>query len=182
MKPRGRRWPACEHMPGTPPAGSRLAKPWSWKRHAKHALEKLWSFHQAYAEAEEAALRRVAVVMVTMDVALKIFGRAAAPGSPAAKLMSRKQSSALILDETQRCPIETFCALGSRHDAVVAVGGRGQEIYPATPSRSDAALPTQTFAQQARPTFAAESLLARASAALGASGSPAVYQLSLIHI
>ena len=78
----------------------------------------------------------------------------------------------------QRCPIETFCALGSRHDTVVAVGDRGQEIYPATPSRSDAALPTQTFAQQARPTFAAESLLARASAAPGAPGSPVVYRLT----
>ena len=82
------------------------------KRHAKHALEKLWSFHQAYSDAEEAALRRVAVLVVTMGVALKIFGRAAAPSSPAAKLMSRKQSSALILDETQRCPIENILRLG----------------------------------------------------------------------
>ena len=91
-----------------------------------------------------------------MGVALKIFGRAAAPGSPAAKLMTRKQSSALILDEMQRCPIETFCALGSRRDTVVAVGDRGQGIYPTTPSgRSDAAVPTQTFVQQARPAFAA---------------------------
>ena len=78
----------------------------------------------------------------------------------------------------QRCPIETFCALGSRHDTVVAVGGRGQEIYPATPSgRSDAALPTQTFVQQARPTLAAESLLTRASAAPGAPDSPPVYHM-----
>ena len=86
--------------------------------------------------------------------------------------MTRKQSSALILDEMQRCPVETFCALGSRHDTVVAVGDRGQEVYPTTPSsRSAAALPTQTFDQQARPTFAAESLLARASAAPGAPDS-----------
>ena len=148
------------------------------KRHAKHALAKLWSFHQAYSEAEEATLRRVAVLVVAMDVALKIFGGAAAPASLAAKLMRREQSSALILDEMQRCPIEPFCALGRRHDIVVAAGGRGQEIYPATPSRSDAALPTQTFAQQARPTFAAESLLARASAAPGAPGSPVVYHLT----
>ena len=116
------------------------------KRHAKHALERLWSFHQAYSEAEEAAPRRVAVLVVTMDVAPKIFGRAAAAASPAAKLLRRQQSSALILDEMPRCPIETFCALGSRHDTVVAVGDRGQEIYPATPSdRSAAALPTQTL-------------------------------------
>ena len=39
------------------------------KRHAKHALDKRWPFHQAYSEAEEAALRRVAVLMVTTDVA-----------------------------------------------------------------------------------------------------------------
>ena len=114
--------------------------------------------------------------MVTRDVALKIFGRAAAPGSPAAKLMTRKPSSSLILDEMQRCPIETFCALGSRLQTVVAVGGRGQEIYPATPSgRSAAALSTHTVVKQARPTFVAESLLARASAAPGAPDSPIVY-------
>ena len=35
--------------------------------------------------------------------------------------------------------------------------------------------PTQTFVQQARPTCAAESLLARASAAPGAPDSPIVY-------
>ena len=93
--------------------------------------------------------------------------------------MRRKQSSALILDEMQRCPIETFCALGSRHDTAVAVGDRGQEAYPATPSgRSAAALRTQTFPQQARPTFAAELLLARASAAPSAPGSPVVYHLT----
>ena len=44
------------------------------------------------------------------------------------KVAEGKQPTALILDETQRCPVETFCALGSRHDTVVAVGGRGQEI------------------------------------------------------
>ena len=74
--------------------------------------KKLWSFHQAYSAAEEAALRRVAVLMVTMDVALKILGRAAAPASPAAKLMRRKQSSALILDEMQRCPYRDLLRFG----------------------------------------------------------------------
>ena len=112
------------------------------KCHAKHACAKLWSFHQADSEAEAAALRRVAVLLVTADAALKILGRAATPGSPAAKLMKGKPSSALLLDEMQRCPIEAFCASGRRHDAVVAVGGRGQEVHPAAPSgRSAAALP-----------------------------------------
>ena len=144
------------------------------KREAKNALAILWSFRLAYLEAEEAAFRQVAVLLVTTDVALKIFGRASTPGSPAARLM-KKRSTALILDEMQRCPIETFCALGSQHDTVVAVGNRGQEIYPAmTSSRSGAAIPTQTFVLQARPNFAAASLLARASAEPGAPDSPQV--------
>ena len=92
----------------------------------------------------------------------------------------RDRSSALILDEMQRCPIETFCALGSRVDTVVAVGGRGQEIDPlAGPTgRVAGALPTQTFAQQTRPTFAAESLLERASAVPGAPCCPIAYRLT----
>ena len=49
------------------------------ERAAKNALESLWSFHQACSEAEAAALRRVAVLLATTDVALKIFGRAATP-------------------------------------------------------------------------------------------------------
>ena len=59
------------------------------KREAKNALAKLWSFHSAYLEAEEAAFRQVAVLLVTTDVALKIFGRASTPGSPAARLMKQ---------------------------------------------------------------------------------------------
>ena len=60
------------------------------KREAKNALAKLWSFHLAYLEAEEVAFRQVAVLLVTTDVALKIFGRASTPGSPAARLMNKK--------------------------------------------------------------------------------------------
>jgi hypothetical protein len=57
------------------------------KRTAKGALGTLWSFHQAHSLAAAAALRRVAVLLVTGDVALKIFGRCATPGSPAARLL-----------------------------------------------------------------------------------------------
>ena len=76
------------------------------KRDAKHALENLWSFHQACSEAEAAALRRVAVLLATTGVALKIFGRAATPGSPAARLLKQRKSATLILDEVQRCPLD----------------------------------------------------------------------------
>ena len=61
------------------------------KQLAKPALAKLWVFHQAYSAAEEAALRQVALLLVTSDVALKIFGRAATPGSPAVKLLRHKK-------------------------------------------------------------------------------------------
>ena len=111
-------------------------------------------------------------------MALKIFGRAATPGSPAARLLKEKQSTALILDEMQRCPVETFRALGSRHDAVAAVGDRGQEIYPMLPKRGEDALAMQKFVLQAGPTFAGESLLERAMAAPGAPDSPKVYHLT----
>ena len=60
------------------------------KRAAKEALEILRSFHQGCSEAEVAALRRVAVLLATTDVALKIFGQAATPGSPAEKLLKQK--------------------------------------------------------------------------------------------
>ena len=117
-------------------------------RAAKGALGKLWSFHQAHSLAAAAALCRVAVLLVSGDVALKIFGRCATPGSPAARLLKeKKQNTALILDEMQRCPVETFCALGSRHDAVVAVGDRGQEMHPTLPKCGEAAvLPAPTSA------------------------------------
>ena len=97
---------------------------------AKTALDKLWAFHQAYADGEAAAFAKVAVVLVTTDVALKIFGKAAASGSPAARLLRKKRPVAIIMDEVQRCPVETYVALGSQAPTVIAVGDRGQELYP----------------------------------------------------
>ncbi len=37
---------------------------------------------------------------------------------------------AIIMDEVQRCPVETYVALGSQAPTVIAVGDRGQELYP----------------------------------------------------
>ena len=131
----------CDSMPTAPGRLARL-------RRSSGLPRTPWksSVHQACSEAEAAALRRVAVLLATTDVALKIVGRAATPGSPAARLLKQRKAAALILDEAQLCPIETFCALGSRHDTVVAVGDRGQEVYPlAVPTgRVAGALPTQT--------------------------------------
>ena len=76
-------------MPLTPP-GPKLARLWYSSGRPKTLLANLWSFHSAYLEAEEAAFRQVAVLLVTTDVALKIFGRASTPGSPAARLMNKQ--------------------------------------------------------------------------------------------
>ena len=57
------------------------------KRAAAGALGKLWSFHQARSLAAAAALRRVAVRLATLAVALKILGRSATPGSEAVRLL-----------------------------------------------------------------------------------------------
>ena len=154
------------------------------KRLAKTALQTLWVFFQAYQSAVEAALQKVAVVLTTTDAALKIFAKSANSSSPAARVMKKKRPLAIIMDEMQRCPAETYVALASRHTTLVAVGDRGQELYPLVPQwRGGAAAPSshiqsQSFAQQARPCFAAELLLARAAAAPGALFSPTLYNLT----
>ena len=57
---------------------------------------------------------------------------------------------------------------------------RGQEIYPpgGPTGRVAGALPTQTFVHQTPPTFAAESLLERASAVPGTPCCPIAYRLT----
>ena len=152
---------------------------------AKTALEKLWAFHQAYADGEALAFAKIALVLVTTDVALKIFAGAAASGSPAARLLKKKKPLAVIMDEVQRCPVETYVALGSQTSTVIAVGDRGQELYPLVPWHTQAqaaasGLQVQTFTAQARPCFAAEMLLQRAQAAPGAPepSLAAVYHLT----
>jgi len=136
------------------------------KTHARAAMQALWAFHKAYGQAEAEALGKVAVVLVTTDVALKLCGKAANAGSPAARLMKKKQPAALIMDEMQRCPAETYLALASHHTTLVAVGDRGQELYPLNvlqPRRGGRAdgriIEVQQFLSQSRQTFAAELLL-----------------------
>ena len=125
------------------------------KHLAREALQQLWMFFEVYQTAEAEAFGKVALVIVTTDVALNIYGKAASHGSPAMRLMKQKKAIALILDEIQRCPIETYVALASHNKTVVAVGDRGQEIYPFS-SSEQTGLQVQTFANPTRPTFVAE--------------------------
>jgi hypothetical protein len=155
------------------------------KTQARDKMQARWAFHAAYVRAEADALGKVAVVLVTTDVALKLCGKAANAGSPSARLMKKKQPAALIMDEMQRCPAETYLALSSHHTTLVAVGDRGQELYPLNvlqPRRGGRAdgriIKVQQFLSQSRQTFAAELLLGREKAAPGAPDSPTIHHLT----
>ena len=55
--------------------------------------------HEVYRAAEAEAFGEVTLVIVTTDVALKIYGKAASRGSPATRLMRMKKAIAVIVDE-----------------------------------------------------------------------------------
>ena len=62
-------------------------------------MQLLWAFHEVLWVAAQKALEQAALLVVTTDVALKIYGRAAVPTSPASRLMRLKQAAALLMDE-----------------------------------------------------------------------------------
>ncbi|MFM7979767.1 MAG: hypothetical protein ACKPKO_10665, partial [Candidatus Fonsibacter sp.] len=80
------------------------------------------------------------------------------------------------MDEIQGCPIETYVAVASHNKTVVAVGDRGQYVYPCS-SYEQFGLQAQTFANPIRPTFVADMLLARTEAAPGAPDVTHVHHL-----
>ncbi len=92
---------------------------------------------------------------MTTGVALNMYGKAVSHGSPAMRLMKPKKAMACILNAIQRCPIETYVALARHNKTVVAVGDRGQEIYPCS-SSEQTGLQVQTFANLTRPTVATD--------------------------
>ena len=93
--------------------------------------------------------------------------------------MRLKKTIALIMDEIQRCPAETDVAVTSKVRTAVAVGDRGQELYPFTQQdRGSEGLQAQAFRNQVRPSFAAELLLARSEAAPGALDTAVVHHLT----
>ena len=68
-----------------------------------------------------AALEQIAQLVVATDVALKLYAKAVVPTSPASRLLKLKQAIASLIDELQRCPTETYIALASQLNAVVAI-------------------------------------------------------------
>ena len=74
------------------------------KRHAKGPMKLLWAFDEAFRVVAAQALEKVAYLVVTADVALKIFAKAATPSSPAMRLMGLKKVTALMKDEIQKVP------------------------------------------------------------------------------
>ena len=117
----------------------------------------------------------MALVIVARGVALNIFGKAASSGSLAMRLMRLKKAIVLIMNNIQRYPAETHVDLASKVRTAVAVGDRGHELYPFTQQdRSPEGWQVQTFLHLVRPSFAAELLLARSEAALGAPDTAVV--------
>ena len=53
-------------------------------------MQRLWASHEAYRVAEAEALEKVALLVVTTDVALNIYGKAAISTLPAMRLTRRK--------------------------------------------------------------------------------------------
>ena len=72
------------------------------------------------------------MALVTTDVALKLLAKAATQTAPTAELLRQKRPIALIMDEVQRCPAETYVALANDYDTIVAVGDSSQVLYPLT--------------------------------------------------
>ena len=80
------------------------------------------------------------------------------------RLTTQKEAVALIMDENQKCPADTYNALASRSTTVVTVGDRGQELYPLVPQdRDQSVLKVHTFANRARPSSAAELFVSTAA-------------------
>ncbi|MFM7985683.1 MAG: hypothetical protein ACKPKO_40860, partial [Candidatus Fonsibacter sp.] len=85
-------------------------------------------FFEVYLATEAEAFGKVALVIVTTDVALNIYGKDGSHGSPAVRLTKQKKVIALIMDEIRMCLAETYAALANKIKTVVAVGERGQEL------------------------------------------------------
>ena len=73
--------------------------------------------------------------------------------------------------------METYVALASHHKTAVAVGDRGQKIYPQMHLRTNT-LQAQSFPNLARATFAKEMRLTRTTAAPGAPNVAAMHHLT----
>jgi len=172
--------------------GSRtsVAEAETLKTYGKNALHDLWNLHAEYDRVETDTLSKVAVVLVTTDMALKLCGQFAMLRSPAARLMKKKQPSCIIIDEMQRCPAETYLALASHHTTLVAIGDRGQSLYPPNVSwrpRGNEAkwfVNVQKFLGQSRQSFAADLLVDRENIPLRkaiSADTPCLQDIPLVH-
>ena len=71
---------------------------------------------------------KVSVLLTTTDVALKLFAGLATPSSPAAKLLKHQEAYAILMDEVQRIPTETFLGLAMQTPTLCAFGDNAQKV------------------------------------------------------
>ena len=93
------------------------------------ALSALWAYFEAYAQGADVAIQNIAVLLTTTDVALKLFGGLASKSMPAARVAKAQRAHALLMDEVQRVPLETFLALALQVPTVCAFGDRSQKCH-----------------------------------------------------
>ena len=99
------------------------------KEECKAALLALWEFFAAFARGADTAIEKVAVLLTTTDVALKLYAGLANAFMPAARLLKKQQAHALLMDEVQRVPVETFLALAMHVPTVCAFGDKSQKCH-----------------------------------------------------
>ena len=74
------------------------------KNLCKAALQAQWDFFDAFAHGADTAIGKIAVLLTTTDVALKLYAGLANAFMPAARLLKKQQAHALLMDEVQRGP------------------------------------------------------------------------------
>ena len=98
------------------------------KRTAVAALRELWDYFGVFANGADEVLSKVSVLLTTTDAALKLYAGLASPNSPAARLLKQQHVEAILLDEIQRVPVETFLGLAMQTPTLCAFGDKAQKV------------------------------------------------------
>ena len=95
---------------------------------SQRALQELWEYFRLFAAGAEETLMKVSVLLATTDVALKLYASLATPSSPAARLLKHQEAHAILMDEIQRVPTETFLGLAMHTPTLCAFGDQAQKV------------------------------------------------------
>ena len=95
---------------------------------SQKALKMLWEYINRFGAGAEEVLKQVSVLLATTDVALKLFADLSTPSSPAARLLKHQKPYAILMDEIQRVPTETFLGLAMHTPTLCAFGDNAQKV------------------------------------------------------